>query len=74
MEEYEPTPLKGKRVVIVCDDNTLKALFDMRDDQWINYVPGEFFHIVQEIQEVTLTADQALHQERMTRVFISSFK
>jgi len=69
MEEYKFTPLQGKRVVIVCDENTLQELLDARQHILAEGLPGDFIHVVEEITDVTITAEQMFHQERMSHIF-----
>jgi hypothetical protein len=51
------TPLIGKQVTIVCDENTLQALYEMNDHQWDNFDESEFMFIG-EVQDTELDDDQ----------------
>jgi len=51
------TPLVGKQVIVVCDEATLQALYEMNDHQWENFDESEFMFIT-EIEDTELNDEQ----------------
>lgn len=70
MEEYLLHPF-GKRVVIVCDEDTLSALLDRVKEGWVSH--NEFMHVIEEIVDVFITPEQLLHNMRMSDRFVKNY-
>ena len=52
------TPLVGKRVTIVCDENTLEQLYKLNDYQWDNFDESEFMFFIGEVEDTELNEEQ----------------
>ena len=52
------TPLKGKQVTIVCDENTLEQLYKLNDYQWDNFNEAEFMFFIGDVEDTELNEEQ----------------
>jgi hypothetical protein len=52
------TPLVGKQVTIVCDENTLQQLYKLNDYQWDNFDESEFMYFVGDVEDTELNEEQ----------------
>jgi FlaA1/EpsC-like NDP-sugar epimerase len=54
----DKTPLVGKKVTIVCDENTLQELYKINDHQWDNFEESEFMFFIGDVEDAELNDEQ----------------
>jgi hypothetical protein len=52
------TALTGKKVTIVCDENTLEELYKINDHQWDNFNESEFMFFIGDVEDAKLDEEQ----------------
>ena len=52
------TALTGKKVTIVCDENTLQELYKINDHQWDNFNESEFMFFIGDVEDAKLDEEQ----------------